>query len=123
MNMDWYISYRFYDPLQEKPKQVVTKRMNQYKTVADRQDDTRSVLKVEMDNLMKGFNPFEKNSNIITTDEKMITLIEGLDLGYLKITVSQTTKGDIGFMLKPVKRAIAKLSLDHLSIKNSSLII
>lgn len=113
--MDWYISYRFYDPLQEKPKQVVIKRMNQYKTGADRQDDTRSVLKVEMDNLMKGFNPFEKNSNIITTDEKMITLIEGLDLAYLKITVSQTTKGDIGFMLKHVKRAIAKLLLDHLA--------
>jgi len=45
----------------------------------------------------------------------MITLIEGLDLAYLKITVSQTTKGDIGFMLKHVKRAIAKLLLDHLA--------
>ena len=49
MNIDRYMSYRFYDPLQEKPKQAIIKRMNQYKAVSDRQENTLSLLKVEMD--------------------------------------------------------------------------
>jgi len=61
--MDWYISYRFYDPKQEKPKQIVIKRMNQYKTVSDRQNDVDKILKDEMEKLSNGFNPFDRNSS------------------------------------------------------------
>ena len=78
-NIDWYISYRFYDPRHEKPRQIVIKRMNKYKTVSDRQNDVVEILKEEMEKLSKGFNPFYRNSSPILKDEEKVTLIQALD--------------------------------------------
>jgi hypothetical protein len=37
INTNWFISYRFYDPSHAKPKQVMIKGMNYFKTLLERQ--------------------------------------------------------------------------------------
>lgn len=54
----WFIYYRFYDPTQPKPKQVRIRGMNQWTDVATRQHFTRSLIKVELEKLKEGWNPF-----------------------------------------------------------------
>ena len=61
ISADWYIHYRFYDPRQEKPKQVVIKGMNVYKTLPERRSATKALLDNEKDMLLnQGYNPFLK---------------------------------------------------------------
>ncbi len=64
LTKDWYIYYRFYDPLfkkeakYKKGKLVMLKGMNQFKVVADRQMETQKLLYDELKKLKeKGFNP------------------------------------------------------------------
>ena len=45
ISIDWYIIYRFYDPRFKKPKQVMMKGMNQFKTLAERQEATLKSLR------------------------------------------------------------------------------
>ena len=56
--------------------------MNHYKSVADRQADTMTILKEEMKKLLRNFNPFIKNAGIIMADELKVTLLKALDLAY-----------------------------------------
>lgn len=58
----WRISYRFYDPVYKDSrlwgKQILIKGMNDYPTLAERQDATQTLLDLELDKLdSKGFNP------------------------------------------------------------------
>ena len=64
LKKDWYIYYRFYDPnYKEHPKfkqgkLVVIKRMNQFKTILERQESTRTIILQEMEKLkITSFKP------------------------------------------------------------------
>lgn len=63
-DVDWYISYRFYDPTvltpegKIKPKLCIIKRMNAYRTVSERRDAVRTLIKNELNNLQnREYNP------------------------------------------------------------------
>ncbi|MBN8699585.1 MAG: hypothetical protein J0L54_08220 [Chitinophagales bacterium] len=61
--LDWYITYRFYDPRYPKPKLVMVKGMNQFKTLPERQAATKKSLAEELDKLVRGeLNPFNRAS-------------------------------------------------------------
>jgi len=44
ISFNWYIKYRFYDPSQAKPKQVMLKGMNSFKSLIERQEETKRLL-------------------------------------------------------------------------------
>lgn len=59
---DWYIHYRFYDPKFPKPKQRIIKGINQFKTLPERQQATRSFLQDELYMLQtRAFNPITED--------------------------------------------------------------
>jgi hypothetical protein len=55
ISFKWYIKYRFYDPLKAKPKQVMLKGMNSFKSLIERLDETKRLLEnsINMMALMK----------------------------------------------------------------------
>lgn len=115
VSFDWYIKYRFYDFKHEKPKQVIVKGMNQFKTLLERQNATKNALSVEMDKLIKeGYNPFPK-AQISSIDNSIITLetsvLDALLSVNEKVEVSTRTKQDLKFMLSTVGKAIKSLAL------------
>ena len=62
LKKDWYISYYFYDPEFPKPKQVIAKGMNDYKSIDDRRNATKIILDNEIESLKDlGYNPYTKN--------------------------------------------------------------
>src|SRR5437868_2734379 len=64
ISFDWYITYRFYDPKYGKPKQVIVKGMNHFKTRSERQQATKNLLSTEAEKLIKdSYNPFQVASN------------------------------------------------------------
>jgi hypothetical protein len=61
LKKDWYISYRFYDPEFDKPKQVTIQGMNMYREVSERRCSTQIILDDELHSLkVLGFNPITK---------------------------------------------------------------
>ena len=61
VNIIWYVKYRFYDDNLGVNKQVVLKGMNDYFTLAEKQDAVRTVLKDEIESIVqKGYNPVTK---------------------------------------------------------------
>lgn len=119
---DWYIMYRFYDPRYPKPKQVMVKGMNQYKKLSERQEATKTCLAEELEKLAKGnYNPFIRVSNApehiaILTKETMI--VEALKQANLKVSVSDSTKRDLKYLIIYIEKAVKALSLQsyHISM-------
>lgn len=61
LKKDWYIQYYFYDPAHDKPKYVVVKGMNSFKTVLERIEATKVILDNELYMLeVEGYNPITK---------------------------------------------------------------
>jgi integrase len=46
---NWFIKYRFYDPNKPLPKQIMIKGMNSFKTLKERQAETKRLLNHEME--------------------------------------------------------------------------
>lgn len=113
----WYIKYRFYDPLQPKPKQIVIKGMNSFKSLSERQDETKRLLEKEMQELLGGFNPFGKPAfdNYISQ-----TISQALQLAASKVIVAPVTQRDIRNALGKFKTAISQLGLDSLKVGDVS---
>ena len=69
---DWYVYYRFYDPVfkenptYKKGKLVVIKGMNQFKTIIERQKETQRIIENELEKLSKDvFQYFDFDTSII----------------------------------------------------------
>lgn len=120
VNFDWFIMYRFYDPRYPKPKQVMVKGMNHFKTLLERQEATKKALANELDRLVKGEeNPFKKalKSNAETVDlQSGMLIIEALKLANQKVTVSPSTKRDLKYLLIHLEKAISDLGLSACQI-------
>lgn len=67
----WFIHYRFYDPSQPKPKQVRIRGMNQLSDLGTRQQFTKSLIKVELEKLKEGWNPFLAEGYPIKDDDEV----------------------------------------------------
>src|ERR1700749_376027 len=88
---DWYIHYRFYDPMfsSEYPTGMlrIVKRMNRFKDLAARRQATKDMIATEIDILQNdGFNPITKkclkpiaNNNISETTSLLSALQFALD--------------------------------------------
>jgi integrase len=55
----WRITYRFYDPRFDAPKQVAIRGMNRFHDLKDRQAATMALIEQETTILDAGFNPFD----------------------------------------------------------------
>lgn len=116
----WRISYRFYDPSQPKPKQVVIKSMNAYKDLKKRREVTRELLDYEKHLLQnEGYNPFSKKvSEQVAQDITPNTpFIKALELALPRLKAKPKTKQDIRNILIPFAKAATQLYIDTLPLK------
>ncbi len=88
----WYIKYRFYDSSQPNPKQIVIKGMNSFKSLKERQDETRKLIALELELLHNGYNPFTKVETEVIVPT---TLIDALELAHSKLLVAPITHRDV----------------------------
>src|SRR5204862_7911766 len=119
ISIDWYISYRFYDNRHKKPKQVMVRGMNVFKSIDERKLNTEKFLKEEMTRLFEGYNPFDKTITF-PAKEQRTTISEALEIAYSKVSVSPITKKDIKFMMKQIKEAIKNLGFEGLEASKVS---
>lgn len=128
---DWYVYYRFYDPVfkenptYKKGKLVVIKGMNQFKTIVERQKETQRIIEKELEKLKNGgFNPISNKYNERTTSQSILepstSFISAITLAEKRISVAPSTKRDLKSALKYVTIAAKQLGYDQLSLSSIS---
>ena len=118
---DWFIGYRFYDSRHSKPKQVMIKGMNAFKTIQERQQATKHLIEEELKALNNGYNPFLKGVNTIHAEETLsFTFLEALALAFGKISIANITRRDLQFSISQFKGAVKKLGWQNISISEIS---
>lgn len=131
LKKDWYIYYRFYDPnYREHPKYkkgklVVIKRMNQFKTILERQESTRAIIVQELENLkIKAFNPIaSKNLQFGPLDLEIgpsTSFCKALLIAEKRISASPTTKRDLKSILKFVSNSALQMGYSDIPITSIS---
>ncbi len=122
LKVKWLITYRFYDPQFQKPKQINIKGMNSFLGLEDRQNETRRLLSHELGRLKAGYNPFYKSDShsLRESSNGELTLIKGLKLALNGASVSETTKRDLKYAVTLFERAINFYSWQHLRLKDVS---
>ena len=113
VTINWFIKYRFYDPKHPSPKQVMIKGMNSFKSLKERQDETKRLIALEVDLLHNGYNPYDK-----TVTELIVptTLIEALELAHSKLSVAPITHRDVRSAISKFKTAISDLGWNNLEV-------
>lgn len=117
---DWYIFYRFYDPVRKPkghPRQV--KGMNDYKTAEERRQVTEYLLQDELALLKSGYNPITKSyeaEGSTDTLSRWTPLDQALQLAASKLSVADTTKRDIRGMLHWIPLATRLLNISHMPV-------
>jgi site-specific recombinase XerC len=124
---DWFIYYRFYDPLYKtnpkykKGKLVILKGMNHLKTYSLRFERTKELLAAETRKLCElDYNPIKRFN---TTKEDLVLLIEP-DTSFIKalkevekeIKGASSTKRDLKSVIRYVEKVAIKLGLNELPI-------
>lgn len=128
---DWYIYYRFYDPnYKEHPKfkqgkLVVIKRMNQFKTILERQESTRTIILQELEKLkIRAFNPITsknlQDDSLELDIEPSTPFCKALLMAEKRISASPTTKRDLKSILKFVSNSASQLGYSDIPIKSIS---
>jgi len=128
--IEWYIFYRFYDPLftQKYPTGRLCRLqgMNEYKTLTERRKTTAELVEQEKDLLInRGFNPITKQFMKPQEEDEIDYLIHpnteicnALDAAYeLLSDIAPGTLKDIRSCLKYFKEAIHQLRLNNKTIK------
>lgn len=118
----WYISYRFYDPTQDKPVQRQIAGMNAFRTLEERRRMTRKILADELELLqVHGFNPFT-NSFIKPIPEagpqpdvldEHARFGDALELAYKNLKLAPSTMGDLRITIDKVKEAASNITADR----------
>jgi len=117
ITMDWFISYRYYSDESNKPKQIVIKRMNNYKTIIERGDETEKLLREKMNKLKEGVNPIRNKSiSPKVQDNINILILRALQIALEKVNVSGSTKRDLKHTLKQVKGTVFENGMAMMSI-------
>lgn len=131
LKKDWYIYYRFYDPnYKEHPKfkqgkLVVIKRMNQFKTILERQESTRTIILQELEKLkIRAFNPISsknlQDDSLVLEIEPSTPFCKALLMAEKRISASPTTKRDLKSILKFVSNSATQLGYSDIQIKSIS---
>lgn len=119
INKDWEIRYTYFHPSLPSDGELIRfKGMNHSKDLIERQELTKSIIKKELDQLKKGFNPVtEKYENV---DENFIaqdtSFLSALDIAIKSFSGESSTIEDYENSLKHIKKYAKKLSLDLKSI-------
>lgn len=116
ISRDWYIHYRFYDPVNRPDgKLVIAKGMNDRKTLAGRQQMTEHLIEEEIGMLKGGYNPItgqwaepEDQADL----QEYTPLTRALQLAYNELKCVESTKGMVRSMLNWVRLGIRKLRMD-----------
>lgn len=121
LKKDWFISYRFYDPAFDKPKQVVIKGMNTHKTIAERRAVTKSLLDEELYMLqVNGYNPFHgrfiEQLHFDCEVDPNTLFLPALKIAKDKLLCSRETGHDIKSVLKYFSQSVIALGLDKFRI-------
>lgn len=127
LEVDWYISYRFYDPgYRHIPKYkygklvIVKAGINRLKTLEERRCIVRELLASEMVLLAEeGYNPIAKVKPLTTgsQDYGQMPVFEALWFAYSKKQLEPHTAEDIRSVLKYVKKALEVAGLDGMPVK------
>jgi integrase len=108
-SLKWYIKYRFYDDTRGESKQVVIKGMNEFQTVAEKQDTVRVLLEEELDRLTnQGYNPI--TGTIVAPAEAAevsgsTPFIEAMDYAFEKFKGDRHTIEDLRSTLNCFRKA------------------
>lgn len=116
---DWLIFYRFYDPTYKGTKDwghpVPIKGMNRFKSLADRQEVTQSLLDQEIAMLKEGWNPIIKKY-VVPAESKFVAdidgktpFIEALRLAEPRVETVPEVHDDMKSIIKAVESASALL--------------
>jgi site-specific recombinase XerC len=124
---DWYVFYRFYDPVfrdspkLKKGKLVIIKGVNHFKTRTERQSETQLLLDQELLKLKEAaYNPITGKSMHIQESfeiEPFTPFIEALTKAEQRIQVAPSTRRDLRSMLRYVTNAAIHLRYNELPIK------
>ena len=130
LKKNWFIYYRFYDPLckqdplYQKGKLVKVKGMNHLKNLTERQVLTRQLLQEEEQRLKeKGFNPITGKYIDFRQDvfiEPTTPFVKALAEAEARIKVAKTTQSDFRVILNFVQVAARQLGFATLPIQNIS---
>lgn len=131
LKKDWYVYYRFYDPTFidnpkfKKGKLVIIKGMNQFKTIEERQADTKLIIEEEIGRLKnKAYNPItSKNMKVVLSQldiEPSTSFIAALTMVEKRISASVSTKRDLKSILRYVTTAAIQLRYSDLPINSIS---
>lgn len=132
MNIKWYISYRFYDPAHDKPKQVMVKGMNAFNNRIERQSATKALLENEKDLLFnQGFNPFlgraiAPQDDIAYEIDPSLPFVKAFKMAMERLTITPRVKVGIKSVIKGIEKAatilqyrevpISKLTRRHIKV-------
>jgi len=131
LKKDWYITYRFYDPLyRNHPKYlygklVMLKGMNHFTTREARQQGTAAIIERELDRLQnKAYNPITGYSNDQVPTafiiEPLTPFIEALTKAEKRIQAAASTKRDLRSILHFVTKASEQLRFERLPVSRIS---
>ena len=120
--MDWYIQYRFYDPV-HKPegKQRIIKGMNECKTVLGRQQLVERAIREEMALLQGGYNIVTEAWTTPAAGEKgeleeHTPLSLALQIAFKRLTCDANTIPDVRSMLNWVPIAVEHLGYQFVPV-------
>jgi site-specific recombinase XerC len=128
LKKNWYIYYRYYDPMEKakypKGKLRIIKGMNEAKTVSERQEIVKALIHLELGELKTlGFNPIlEKHVAPLNTLHSInpdTPLIQALQGALSKAKFGERTYADIKSVLKYLEKAALLLRLDYLAVKDT----
>jgi integrase len=120
ITIDWFISYRFYDPNHSKPKQIMIKGMNAFKTLPERQQKTQELFEQELKTLQGGHNPFVRVNELIQSATSEMGLMDALRYALASVSVSEVTRHDLKYAVTLFERASKALGIENLLIVNLS---
>ena len=122
--VNWYISYRFYDPLSKKypnGKLIIAKGMNVFKVLQERKQATLEIIEYQtnlLDNL--GYNPLTGQRNSLELEvyeiDPSTPIIEALRLASDRLQCEQATKLDIRSVLKYFEMSAIQLRYTNIPI-------
>jgi hypothetical protein len=119
----WYIHYRFYDPsIASEGKLRIIKGMNEFSKLHNRQNATRALIELELNELKNlGFNPIKETHISPLSLESAISpecsFIHALNKAYQKGMYVGRTLTDIKSVLKYIGQAAILLHIDNLPIR------
>lgn len=128
---DWYITYRFYDPLYKanpkfkNGKLVMLKGMNHFKTLSHRQQATLDIINREMVQLQeKAYNPITGYNldqiKVVYDVEPSTPFLTALTKAETRVKAAASTKRDLRSILRFVSQAATQLRFDRLPIGSIS---